>query len=526
MLIEKIAIFIIFLGPLIFFHELGHFLFARFFGVKVEVFSIGFGPKLFKKKIGDTEYAISIIPLGGYVKMFGDDPFNKDEIAEIDRKYSFTHQNKFARFWIIMGGPLANFILAFVIFFALMISGERIPEIKIGSLPTGSILYENGLRTGDVLVRVNGNDVYNPSDLMVEGNSTVSSLTIKRNEEIKELAVNLAGNRFFDEVVQYPPFLRKPYLVDQMGNKFALSLLRENVDLKLSIEELANLNTIKTFYLHSLDKGHDLAKDEVEVKKENGAVKEINVSFSDVKSLFIALESQGLRPLDLMVKNVTMNSPADKAGIKGNDIFVSIEGEKVFTFQELRSKLQTFEKSPVVVEIFSQGVLKKINISPEVTMLEGKSVKLLGVESTVEILKTNFVLTKSKGVVSAVTTALVRTWDSMKKTVDGFVKLISNQISLKAIGGPLAIGQVAHDSFNTSLSYFFQLMALISVNLGVINLFPIPVLDGGHIMFIVLETLNGGPLSRRKMEIAQQVGLSLLLILMAGAIFNDVSRFF
>ena len=114
----------------------------------------------------------------------------------------------------------------------------------------------------------------------------------------------------------------------------------------------------------------------------------------------------------------------------------------------------------------------------------------------------------------------------MKKTVDGFVKLLTNQVSLKSIGGPLAIGKVAHDSFNTSLSYFFQLMALISVNLGVINLFPIPVLDGGHIMFITLELLNRGPLSRRKMEIAQQVGLSVLLMLMVGAIFNDVVRFF
>src|SRR5690606_23498540 len=109
---------------------------------------------------------ISAIPLGGYVKMFGDDPFNKDEIPESERPQSFTHQGKFARFWIVMGGPLANFILAFVIFFALLFSGERIPEIKIGAIPNDSVLYKNGLRTGDVLVKVNKNEVYNPSDLM------------------------------------------------------------------------------------------------------------------------------------------------------------------------------------------------------------------------------------------------------------------------------------------------------------------------------------------------------------------------
>ena len=122
--------------------------------------------------------------------------------------------------------------------------------------------------------------------------------------------------------------------------------------------------------------------------------------------------------------------------------------------------------------------------------------------------------------------AFERTWDSIVKTFGGFKKLITNETSLKNIGGPLSIGQVAADSFNMSLSYFFSIMALISVNLGVINLFPIPVLDGGHIMFILLEIVNRGPLSRRKLEIAQQFGLSLLLLLTVAALYNDFSRLF
>ena len=522
MLLEKIAIFIIFLGPLVFFHELGHFLFARLFGVRVEVFSIGFGPKFLKKKWGDTEYAVSIIPLGGYVKMYGDDPFNKDDIPVEERSKSFTHQGKFARFWIVMGGPLANFILAFVIFFALMIGGERIPEIKIGALPVGSTLYENGLRTGDVLVKVNDSEVYNPSDLMVEGNTRVTSITVKRNNQDMKLNVDFAGDRFFEEVIKYPPFLRKPYLVDTSGIKYIVSSSDQKPDLNFSLEELGNIN-LKKLYLFPVDPSSDLSLDEVKLA---GSAKTIDIDYQDTKSLFVALEKQDLRSLDLVVKSVNMNSPADKVGIKSDDIFASIEGEKVYSFEELRNKLQTYDKAQVSVELYRKGELLKLNVEPETATVEGKTAKLLGVYSTIEIIKTNFVLTKSKGLISSVQTALVRTWDSMKKTLDGFFKLLSNHVSLKSIGGPLAIGKVAHDCFNTSLSYFFQLMALISVNLGVINLFPIPVLDGGHIMFIVLEILNGGPLSRRKMEIAQQVGLSVLFMLMAGAIFNDVTRFF
>ncbi|MBC7429921.1 MAG: RIP metalloprotease RseP [Bacteriovorax sp.] len=524
MFLEKVLIFIIFLAPLVFFHELGHFLFARLFGVRVEVFSIGFGPKLFKKKFGDTEYAVSAIPLGGYVKMFGDDPFTKDDIPESERKKSFTHQNKWARFWIVMGGPLANFILAFFIFFALLIVGERIPEIKIGSITPDSPLYVNGLRTGDVLVKVNNNEVYNPSDLMVDGNTTVSKLTIKRNEVNMDLNVNFAGDKFFDEVLKAPPFLRKPYLVDVNSNRFVLSTAKGQVEFKHSMEELGNLENVKMLYLYPIVKGEDLAADTVKVDLNSG--KEISVSYKDLNGLVAALEAQGLHTIDLMVRSVNMGSPADKVGIKGDDIFVSLEGEKVHSFEELRLKLQTIPKESVTVEVYSQGELKKIVVTPEVSTQDGKPVKLLGVYSFIEVLKTNFVLTKSKGLFSSTTVAMSRTWDSMKKTLDGFVKLLTNQVSLKSIGGPLAIGKVAHDSFNTSLSYFFQLMALISVNLGVINLFPIPVLDGGHIMFIALEIINRGPLSRRKMEIAQQVGLSVLLMLMVGAIFNDVTRFF
>lgn len=521
-MLEKIIVFIIFLGPLVFFHELGHFLFARLFGVRVEVFSIGFGPKILKKKWGETEYAVSIIPLGGYVKMFGDDPFNKDEIPEEERPRSFTYQRKFARFWIVMGGPLANFILAFAIFFSLLIGGERIPEIKIGALPVGSALYENGLRTGDVLLKVNNSEVYNPSDLMVEGSTRVTSITVKRHNQEMNLPVNFAGDKFFDEVIKYPPFLRKPFVVDQQGNKFIMSV-NNQATLNLSLEEMGSMIEVKKLYLFPIAADQDIS---AEVINPVGAVKEIDINFADLKSLFVALEAQGIHALDLAVKSVNMNSPADKVGIKSDDIFVTLEGEKVYSFEELRNKLQTLDKAQVSVEVLRKGELLKMSVTPEVSVQDGKSVRLLGVYSTIEILRTNFVMTKSKGLFNSISVAVYRTWDSMKKTVDGFFKLLSNQVSLKSIGGPLAIGKVAHDSFNTSLSYFFQLMALISVNLGVINLFPIPVLDGGHIMFIVLEILNGGPLSRRKMEIAQQVGLSVLFMLMAGAIFNDVTRFF
>ena len=524
MLFEKVLVFILFLGPLVFFHELGHFLFARFFGVKVEVFSIGFGPKIFKTKKGGTEYAISAIPLGGYVKMFGDDPFAKDDVPKDQQKYSFTHKSKWARFWIVAGGPLANFILAFILFYTLLLTGERIPEIKLGFLSKDSVLFQSGLRTGDIIQQINGADIYNPSDLMMDGTGEIQNIVVRRKSEQKSLAVKFKGDNFFEEVIKHPPFLRKPFLVDLNSKRFVMSLEKNSVDLTRSLEEIAGEENVKKIFIYPIQPDQDLGKDEIKFDLNNG--KEISVNYTTHTEFAEELEKNGFYTLDLIVKSVNMNSPADKAGIKGNDLFVSLEGKKIYSFEELRAQLQTYDKKEVTVEIYHEGKLKKLSITPDVTQDEGKTIRLLGVYSFVEVQKLNAVHTQSKGIFGSVKFALVRSWDAVKKTVDGFVKLLTNQVSLKAIGGPLSIGKVAHDSFNTSLSYFFQLMALISVNLGVINLFPIPVLDGGHILFIILEVINGGPLSRRKMELAQQIGLSLLLMLMVGAIFNDVTRFF
>ncbi|MCF8057969.1 MAG: RIP metalloprotease RseP [Bacteriovoracaceae bacterium] len=523
MFIEKFGIFILFLGPLVFFHELGHFIFARLFGVRVETFSIGFGPKILKFKKGDTEYAVSLIPLGGYVKMFGDDPLNKDAIPVEERPFSFTFKGKWARFWIVMGGPLANFIMAYVIFMTLLVMGERLPELKLGVIPKTSTFYDLGLRSGDVIQKVNNKEVYNPTDILLEGEDLIKTMVVGRVEKNITLTLNLTGETFFEEFAKYPPTLRQPILVDTQGQTYALSLMSGKINWNTSYDQLRQTwDNEQPVYVYPLSVDEKNAEDPFVVNFE----KEKTLSLKAYKNLDIGLSDNGFKTVDLMVKSINMKSPADLAGIKAGDVIYSLEGEDVHSFEDLRGNLQKSKSEKVAISLWRKGIAKNFEIVPEVLNQDGEAVKLIGVYSGGIFQPLKFIETKSKGFFEASLMALGRTWDTIVKTIDGFKKLITAEVSFKTIGGPLAIGKVASDSFNTSLSYFFQLMALISVNLGVINLFPIPVLDGGHIMFIFLEILNGGPVSRRKMEIAQQVGLSLLLMLMVGAIFNDFSRFF
>lgn len=516
-MLEKILIFVIFLGPLIFFHELGHFFFARLFGVRVEVFSIGFGPKIFKYVHKGTEYALSIIPLGGYVKMFGDDPFSEAELSEEEKKVAFNHKSKWARFWIVFGGPLANLILAYFIYVGLLAGGEKVPETKVGVVTEKSVLFEKGLRTGDVLIGINDEKILSFDDLNIKG-SKVEKVIVKRDEKTIDLQVNMELEPFVNEFVNVVSVVKKPIFINGKGEKIYVSSASKPTELNESLEELSTKFGGKAYL-------YQFTQVEESLKLDFASESELNSESS--QQLLILLRNLEYYPIDLAVKNVVMNSPADKAGIKKGDILTHVNGIKLMNFEELRLALQEVKDNVEVdVSVISDNKEVSKKLIPEVKVVDKKTVKIIGIESSVEYIQPKLIVAKADSFGAAIAGAFTRTWDGVVKTFSGYKKLITREVSLNNIGGPLAIGKVASDSFNISLSMFFRLMAIISINLGVINLFPIPVLDGGHIMFLAFETINRGPLSRRKLEIAQKFGISILFFLIFIALFNDISRLF
>ncbi len=539
MILDKVLIFLLFLCPLVFFHELGHYLFAKLFKVRVETFSIGFGPKLFSFNKFGTEFTFSLFPLGGYVKMYGDDLGARDSIPKEERPFAFNQKGKWARFWIVFGGPLANFILAFVLFSFLTFKGEMMPEVKLGFLPQDSKLKEMGFLAGDILQSINGLplDEVSLEDGSEEGDGEESTLlqeiSILRQGSKVSLSLtsfSLELKEFFHLFMSHPARMRRPILVDTRGNLYFVTPTAKKIDFEVSLEELSSMKQ-QDFFLYRFSWKNTAVEgkgvrpfDDSSIAFDYSSEKKLNIKKGEFLNDVLLREQ--FYPYDLVVQSIVEESPAAKALLRAGDLIVSLNGQRVSSFEDLRSFLQkTEDYSTVKIGYYRFAERKEISLIPAITEQAGEKMKTIGVYSSLQLVPTRFIKAKGKSFFESIQSGFFKVGDISLKMLEGFKKLFTSEASLKTIGGPLAIGKVAVDTFTLGFDHFLRLMAMISINLGVINLFPIPVLDGGHIVFIILEVLNRGPLSQKKMERAQQFGATLLFILIFLAIFNDVGRF-
>ena len=351
---NSLVAFVIVLGILVFFHELGHFLVARFFGVGVETFSLGFGPKIYQRRVGFTQYCISLIPLGGYVKMVGEEP--GAPLAETDIPLSFNHKKLYQKILIVAAGPLFNFLLAFLIFYAIFqFSGLYFVKPVGGEVGPNSPAQVAVMATGDVVVAIDGKPVTSWDDM-----------------------VTLIG--------------------DASGEVLAIQVERGDRD--------------HLFQVHP----------ETRVSK--------NIFGEDIKRFMIGVAASG---------DVT-----------------------------------------------------HISLNPFQALWHGG----------------------------------LRTWEISRLTVLSVVKIFQGSVAADSLGGPIMIAQMAGKQAEAGVASFFFFIAMLSVNLGIINLFPVPVLDGGHIVFFCYEAVTGKAAGEKFREQANRLGMGLLLALMVFVFYNDIIRIF
>ncbi|MRR54023.1 MAG: RIP metalloprotease RseP [Deltaproteobacteria bacterium] len=343
---------IVVLGILIFVHELGHFLFAKYFGVGVETFSLGFGPKIFARKVGETEYRISAFPLGGYVKMVGENI--DEELPPEDLERSFLTKKPLQRMAIVAAGPIFNLVFAYLIFIVVCMIGIPTATSKIGE--------------------------------------------------------------------------------------------------------------------------------------------------------------------------VLKDKPAARAGLKEGDRVTSINGQPINRWNDLAELISASGGKPLAITAVRDGRSFSVRITPEMHTAKN----LLGETITapaIGVMASKEFVTERVGPLQAVVKGSEHTWNVTKLTVIAVGKIFTGSISADNIGGPIMIAKTAGDQAKTGLVYFLSFMALLSINLGLLNLLPVPILDGGHLVFYLWEMIIGKPVNLKTREIAQQVGLVLLVGLMVFAFYNDIARY-
>jgi len=541
--LSAVVPFIVLLGILIFVHELGHFLVARWCGVRVEVFSLGFGKKILKYKKGDTTYALSIIPLGGYVKMFGEQP--GDVISDEDKKVSFTHKNVWQRIAVVLAGPLMNFFFAIFIFFIVAMIGEDAKVPVLGDITPKTAAYEAGFRSGDHINSINGKTVNTWEDMqkilsLKQEQDLHLDVVVKRGDKEEKVSViakaepnpNVLSSYSYVANIEGLSPLSAGTTIGVKNNSplYALGLRTGDTVTAVNGQKVTYWRDLEPLF-ERLNPKETLTLDVLGTREGDKEDKPMTITLAPLESLkSLAMANLGLESSELYLSRVVEGSPAKAAGLHEMDRLLSINNITLAKWEDVINNIKSFDgKNPVDIVVLRDGQKVDLKITPKMTTQmtsAGSEEKryTIGIAPVVNLAAPEMMVVKTSNPAEALIRGTQKTWDVSVMTVMSFVRLFQNKISPKNIGGVISIGQAASETFKIGITQFLQMMSIISVNLFILNLLPIPVLDGGHLVFYTIEAIKGAPLSIRKMEIAQQVGMALLMSLMIFALFNDFTR--
>jgi regulator of sigma E protease len=536
--------FMAILGPLVVVHELGHYIFARIFNVRAEVFSIGFGPKLWGRQIGETEWRLSAFPLGGYVKLFGED--RDAELSDAESARALHKQAPWKRFFIFFGGPLFNFIFAILVFMAILVLGEQHPASVIGRVVDGSAAMKFGFRSGDEIQSINGTPVRRFDEVLHKiSESPLQRLTFK--------VLRVVDGKSSEHEVVAVPSTQEGYSVygeaTHVGEIDGIILSPRGTQVGVSSnssvagsfglqtgDELGAWNgrPVKSWEelnsLYSALKPGDGVK--LSFKKKGSSSASVEFEFRKGSNAESKLEDDwGLYSTELFVDKTIKDSPAEKAGLKSGDRIVSVSGRIVQSFFELKDGVQRAgeRRGDVTLEWERSGQVQRSVITATETKTTDPFLKkvtqyTIGVVPMLVLVEPKTVTEKVLNPVSLIYQGTERMLSESWRNIVTIKKMVTGDVSMGALGGPIMIGKIAGESLSRGIIVFLKTMALLSVGLGVMNVLPIPVLDGGHLMLLGIEAVRGKPLSIRQMEVVQQVGLSLILLLMVVVFKNDLTR--
>lgn len=448
-----ILAFILTLGILVTVHEYGHFQVAKWCGVKVLKFSIGFGKPLWSKKVGQdqTEFVIAAIPLGGYVKMLGEEQFaNEEESVNQDMSRALNRQSVGKRMTIVLAGPFANLLLAVILYWMLFMMGVVGMKPIVGKALDNSPAAAVSIGTGEMIQEINGKDVATWQDVR----------WILLNESLKKNSV-----------------------------------------------EIQTINGQQEIHLYQMDVS--------------------SLDYDDVDHDI--LEKLGLTiyqpDTPARIGEIVKNSPADLASLKANDLVLAVNDHKVSDWEGFVQEIRQHPGIPLEILALREAREMRFMVTPESVVENGKTVGRIGAAFKIEQSELDqFFVTTHFSVAEAFAKAVEKTWDTGIFSLKMLGNMVLGNVSWKGMSGPVTIASYAGQSANMGIKVFIGFLALISISIGVLNLLPIPILDGGHFMYYMIEFFTGKPASEAAVSIGQRLGFFILGCMMVLALYNDMNR--
>ncbi len=455
--------FVVAIALLVVFHELGHYWVARCCGVKVLRFSLGFGKVIYSKRFAnsDTEWVISSVPLGGYVKMVDE---REEEVAPEDLPYAFNRKPVLQRMAIVVAGPLANFLLAIVLYWGLFVHG--LPGLKptLGDVPRDTPAAIAQMKSGETILSINGDPVPSWQELhwmLLELALSQGSGNAPNRSEVKIEARNSDGTRLI-------------HFLDMRGLQ----------------------------------------------------VKDLDGDFLD--KLGLHLYQPEVLPV---IGDVVEGSVAQSAGLQQDDQILRANGAAMQRWMDLVDVIRAHPGQAVQLDVRRGDAERgtsalQITVVPQAVVESGKTVGKIGAGPKVDKAAWQAMFTEvSYGPLDALKQSLRKTWETSVISLQMMGKMVMGEVSMKNLSGPITIADYAGQSAKMGVVAYLSFLALVSISLGVLNLLPIPLLDGGHLLYYVAELVKGSPASELAWETGQRIGIALLGILMVLAVYNDINRF-
>lgn len=447
--------FVVTLGVLISIHEYGHFQMAKWCDVKVLKFSLGFGRPILTKKFGadKTEFIISILPLGGYVKMLDERDLTETEkigFSAEDLNRAFNRQSIFKRIAIVSAGPMANLLLAVALYWVLILQGTTGLKPILADVPQDSPASIAKLHQGDLVVKVDG-------------------------EEIK---------------------------------------LWQDIQWVL----IRNIFKTPSVVIETID---------TQQQKHYQKINLTGITEADLNNDFLA--KLGLKPnhprVDSVIGSIIKDSAAEKAGLHEGDKVIDVDGIPIDDWEKLVEIVQANPDKTLKLNIERSNGKEFINVIPTSMEKDNKKIGQIGAAVLInEKVMQDYLVTVQSSPLTALSRAIKKTYETASFTLKMLVNMLKGDLSIKSISGPVTIANYAGQSAHLGLNAFLAFLAVISISLGVLNLLPIPVLDGGHLLYYMVELVKGSPVSDQSMGFGQRIGLAILGLLMACALYNDFNR--